>query len=156
VGSAKQSKEDQNMRKQTILKLVAIGFALSLIPMINGCNEEGTTSPEPIIQDTSPPAPPMGIEIERRLRGVKLNWTPNLEADLAGYNLWIYNPSPGAVQAYQKLNDELITDIQYACSKLPAGDPNYYFRLTAVDVYGNQSAWSNVIGSQVPYIISAR
>jgi hypothetical protein len=144
------------MRKRTILKLVAVGFALSLLPMVNGCSEEGTTSPEPIIQDTAPPAPPMGLDVDRRHKGVKLTWSPNLEADLAGYNIWVYNPSPGAIQAYQKLNDELITDAQYACSKLPAGDPNYYFRLTAVDVYGNESPMSDVINSDVPYTIASK
>ena len=81
------------MRKRTILKLVAIGFALSLVPLINGCSEEGTTSPEPVIQDTSPPAPPLGLDVERRLRGVSLSWSPNLESDLAGYNIWVYSPS---------------------------------------------------------------
>lgn len=144
------------MRKRTIMKLVAIGFALSLVPLINGCNEEGTTSPEPIIQDTTPPAPPLGLEVERRLSGVSLSWSPNLEADLAGYNIWVYMPSPGKVQAYQKLNDELITDAAYACSKLPSGDPNYYFRLSAVDVNGNQSPMSAFVTSEVPLAISTQ
>jgi hypothetical protein len=141
------------MRKRTILKLVAIGFALSLAPFISGCSEEGTPAPEPIIQDTTPPTAPLGIDVERRLKGVSLSWSPNMEADLAGYNIWVYNPSPGSVQAYQKLNDELITDIKYACSKLPAG-PDYYFRLTAVDVYGNESPMSSVISAGVPISLS--
>lgn len=139
------------MVKRSILQLVAIGFVLALIPMMNGCSEEATTSPAPIIQDTTPPVPPMGLDIERRDSGVKLTWSPNLEADLEGYNIWLYNPSPGAVQAYQKLNDELITDIQYSCSKLPTNDPDYYFRLTAVDVSGNQSPMSQVVESEVQY-----
>ena len=139
------------MRKRTIFKLVAIGFALSLVPLVNGCGENGTTSPEPVIQDTSPPTPPLGLDVERRMRGVKLTWSPNQETDLAGYNLWVYSPSPGIVQAYQKLNEELITDVEYACSKLPPGDPNYYFRLTAVDIYGNQSPMSQVVTAEVPF-----
>ena len=39
----------------------------------------------------------------------------------------------------------------HACSRLPAGDPNYYFRLTAVDIYGNQSPMSSVVTAEVPF-----
>jgi hypothetical protein len=144
----------EKMRKSTLLKLVAFGFALSLVPMINGCSEDSTVTPEPIIQDTAPPAPPVGIAIQRRDAGVKLTWAPNMESDLAGYNIWVYDPSPNTVQAYVKLNTGLVTDSQYSSSKLPDGRANQYFRLTAVDEYGNESAFSTVIVAGVPYTIS--
>ena len=47
------------MRKGLIFKLVAFGFALSLVPLINGCSEDSTTTPITTIQDTAPPAPPV-------------------------------------------------------------------------------------------------
>lgn len=142
------------MRKGLIFKLVAFGFALSLVPLINGCSEDSTTTPVATIQDTAPPAPPVGIDVEWRRTGAKISWTPNLESDLAGYNLWVYHPSPNSIQAYTKLNQELIAGTEYGCSKLPDGDPNHYFRLTAVDEYGNESAYSVVVTAEVPYVIS--
>jgi hypothetical protein len=144
----------EKMRKSTLLKLVAFGFALSLVPMLNGCSEDSTVAPEPVIQDTAPPAPPVGITIQRRDTGVKLAWAPNMESDLAGYNIWIYDPSPNAVQAYVKLNNGLVTDSEFSSSKLSAGRSNQYFRLTAVDEYGNESAFSSVVVSGVQYTIS--
>lgn len=142
------------MRKSAILKLVAFGFALSLVPLINGCSEDTTTAPQSEIQDTTPPTPPVGLEVARRDKGVKVSWSPNLESDLVGYNLWIYVPSPNLIQAYQKLNTELITTSEYSTSKLPKGDPSYYFRLTAVDQFNNESAFSTTVEAQVPYILS--
>jgi hypothetical protein len=144
------------MRKRTIMKLVAIGFALSLVPLINGCSEEGTTSPSPIIQDTSPPSPPLGLNVNGGKMGVTLSWSPNLEADLAGYNAWIYDPAPGQVQSYRKLNDALITDLEYRCKDLPSPDPDYYFRLTAVDTYGNQSPMSALAAAEPGFTKGSR
>lgn len=142
------------MRKSTLLKLVAFGFALSLVPMIDGCSEDSTVAPETVIQDTAPPAPPVGITIQRRDTGVKITWAPNMESDLAGYNIWVYDPSPNAVQSYVKLNTGLIAAHEYSSSKLPDGRADQYFRLTAVDEYGNESAFSGVVTSGVGYIIS--
>ena len=142
------------MRKSAIAKLVAIGFALSLLPLLNGCSEDSTTAPQAIVQDTAPPAPPVGIEIQRRDAGVKLTWVPNLESDLAGYNVWVYEPSPGAVQAYAKINAGLVTVNLFGTINLPNVGPEYYFRLTAVDEAGNESAFSSVVRSDVPYSIS--
>jgi hypothetical protein len=144
----------EKMRKSTLLKLVAFGFALSLVPVVNGCSEDSTVAPEPVVQDTAPPAPPVGIAVQRRETGVKLTWDPNMESDLAGYNIWIYNPCPDAVQAYVKLNDGLVTDSQFSSSRLAGGRTNQYFRLTAVDEYGNESAFSSVIISGAPFKIS--
>ncbi len=142
------------MRKNLILKLVALGFTLALVPFVGGCSEDSATAPEPVIQDTAPPAPPLWLEAQRRPSGTKLTWSPNLESDLAGYNVWIYNPSPNAVQAYTKLNADLLTANEFSSSKLPDTGVDQYFRLTAVDEYGNESAFSNAMKAQIPYIIT--
>ena len=70
---------------------------------------------------------------------VKLRWDPNTEPDLAGYKLY-YGTAPrnynhtidlGQVNSYQvdNLEDEL----------------KYYFAVTAYDIDGNESGFSNEV-----------
>ncbi len=88
--------------------------------------------------DTHPPQPPvLSGEIENRT-DARLSWIANTEPDLAGYNLY---------RDGQKLNSELITEIQYIDSSLSEG--NYTYTVRAVDRAGWESEPSNQVKLRV-------
>jgi hypothetical protein len=134
-----------DMRKRAIVQLAAIAVALSLLPLMNGCSEEATTSPGlPSIQDTSPPAPPVGLDVSSREAGFILKWSPNVEPDLVGYNVYVYSPDPYRSESYVKLNKEVLSTTEFRRGKLNQTD-HMIFRLTAVDQSGNESGFSSLV-----------
>jgi len=76
---------------------------------------------------------------------IELNWLPNLEADLAGYNLYRSdNPEdPG-----NQLNQALITTEFFNDSDAEPGQ-YYYYSLTAVDDTGNESEPTEMVRSRL-------
>ncbi|MDA8083071.1 MAG: discoidin domain-containing protein [Nitrospiraceae bacterium] len=88
------------------------------------------------VGDSTPPAAPANLSAAVAASNVSLSWTANAEPDLAGYN--IYRNTP---QGWMKLNSSLIQATAYADSGLPSG--NYIYRVTALDVAGNESQSSN-------------
>ena len=133
------------MRRRAFVQLAAVVFAVSMVPLISGCSDEATTSPEgPSLQDTSPPAPPVGLSFEGRETGFVLRWSPNTEPDLVGYNLYIYDPTPDRPESYVKCNQQLLTGNEFRRSKLTPNRQMIY-RLTALDESGNESGFSSLI-----------
>jgi hypothetical protein len=80
-------------------------------------------------EDTFPPEPPQGLRaVQVQVDGVvELSWTPNREADLAGYVVY-----RGAV----RLNQDLLLSPTF---RDPAPGPAPRYRVAAVDRKGNQS-----------------
>ncbi len=77
---------------------------------------------------------------------VSFEWDANSEADLAGYKLY-YGNSPRAQGSYTQtvsINNKNATTWQLS---LPDGV--YYFALTAVDVVGNESGYSNEVSAEI-------
>jgi len=74
---------------------------------------------------------------------VVLSWNPNTEPDLAGYKIY-YGTSP--TTAYTGVEDVALTDTpdtpEYTMSSLADGT-TYYFWITAYDLSGNESGFSN-------------
>jgi len=151
--SACRLEEDWKMRKTTILKLLVLCVAFSAAPLVVGCSEDTITSPAPGIENTTPPLPPTDIQILRRDQGVTVTWSPSPAPDVVGYNVWLYCPSPDKVQAYEKLNSELVTGTRFGAKILPTTGPEYYFRVTAVDARGNESPFSSTVRSDPPIAI---
>ncbi|MEW6215078.1 MAG: FlgD immunoglobulin-like domain containing protein, partial [Nitrospirota bacterium] len=84
--------------------------------------------------DTHPPtAPLLSGKIEDK-SNARLNWTQNIEPDLAGYNLYRDN---------QKVNTALIKDINYLDQNLKEGI--YTYTVIAVDLAGWENESSNEI-----------
>jgi len=112
---------------------------------------EGDDTPtvEAFTHDVFPPAVPTGLQAVFSGTGQKpfidLTWAPNLESDLAGYN--IYRHEQGATPV--KINTEP--------AKTPAlRDPNvkqghqYFYSVSAVDVRGKESGKSEETSEKVP------
>ena len=132
------------MRKRAIVQLAAVAFLLSLAPLINGCSEQATTPAQISPQDTSPPAPPVGLDFLSRSSGLVLNWSPNVEPDLVGYNVYLYSPSPERPESYVKFNGDPLSATEFRHGKLRPNQ-QMIFRLTAVDLSGNESGFSSMI-----------
>ena len=73
---------------------------------------------------------------------VDLDWNNNTEPDLIGYNA--YRSANGT--DYTKLNTSLILVSSFRDkTPLNPATTNYYYKVTAVDTNGNESAYSSVV-----------
>ncbi|MFQ5900079.1 MAG: PKD domain-containing protein [Thermodesulfobacteriota bacterium] len=74
---------------------------------------------------------------------ITLSWSPNTTPDLGGYNVY-YGTSSGNYTTV--IDNGNVTT--YTTPDLTPGD--YYFALTAYDIYGNESGFSSEVFARVP------
>ncbi|HOK41829.1 MAG TPA: hypothetical protein PLD27_12425, partial [bacterium] len=91
--------------------------------------------------DTIPPSAPIGLIAVAGIGQATLNWQPNTESDIAGYNVY---RSLTSGSGYIKNNGALLTSPQFTSYALLSGK-RYYFVVTAVDRAGNESLFSNEV-----------
>lgn len=97
------------------------------------------------IGDTVAPAVPRAASAVGRQDGIKLDWADNLESDLAGYNVYRSDSVDGE---YTKINTGgVLTTSEYLDATAAANDTSYY-RVTAVDIYGNESSPVSLTGDR--------
>jgi hypothetical protein len=112
---------------------------------------EGDDSPatEVLTHDIFPPATPNGLQAVYSGVGQKpfidLTWAPNLERDLAGYN--IYRHESGTAPA--KINSELVKAPSYRDPTVQPGH-TYIYSVSAVDERGNESGKSGEASEKAP------
>ena len=99
--------------------------------------------------DVFAPAIPEGIEAAFSGQGQKvfidLVWTPDTDADLAGYN--VYRAESGA--DFKKLNADLVKSPAFRDEAVTPGH-KYSYSVSAVDARGNESARSQSAEESVP------
>jgi hypothetical protein len=104
---------------------------------------------EVFTRDIYPPAQPAGLQAVFSNAGqrpfIDLTWAPNLESDLAGYNVfrWETGSQP------QKLNAKLVPLSSYRDEAVAAGK-TYFYAVSAVDLRGNESPRSVSASEKVP------
>ncbi|MGH9651501.1 MAG: fibronectin type III domain-containing protein, partial [Terriglobales bacterium] len=110
---------------------------------------EDSAVTEILAHDSFPPAAPTGVQAVASAGGgqsfVDLTWTPNAEADLAGYNL--YRREAGGQP--QKINGELVKTPAFRDSNVTAGG-TYFYSVSAVDLRSNESGRSEENSETVP------
>jgi hypothetical protein len=129
-----------------LLSLVVMSV-LALVP--SGCSsDEGSfTAPGTGLpasgNATLPPDMPTGLEVVKATdHGFKLGWQPCNDADLAGYRIYVYDPSPYRANSYVCVHDpDLlgVADAHYLYTADLSHGP-HYFKVAAVDTDGNESA----------------
>jgi hypothetical protein len=96
----------------------------------------GSQSVTITVEDKTPPQVPSGLDIVQSDTGGFLTWAPNAETDLAGYRLFRSDRQDGQ---FRPVSDRLIATNSYF-------DPTYkqgqYYRVSAVDEFGNESRMS--------------
>ncbi len=115
--------------------------------------ESGDSKPLVIIpKDTFPPAAPQRLitlivpATQTAPAHVELSWDISTEPDLAGY--WVYRSDhPDATG--QKLNPQLLLSPTFRdMTALPG--KLYYYRVSAVDLHGNESPLSSSVSAELP------
>ncbi len=104
----------------------------------SGNSNETSTTPT-AGPDTTPPAPPSGLNATGGDTTVALNWAPNTESDLAGYNVLRSTTNGGP---YTKINTSLVANPSFNDTGLTNGTP-YYYVVQAVDSSTNTSGNSS-------------
>jgi hypothetical protein len=112
---------------------------------------EGDDSPQitAFAHDVFPPAAPSGLQAVFSGVGQKpfidLTWAPNLESDLAGYD--VYRHEAGTPPA--KVNSELVKTPSFRDSSVEPGH-QYFYAVAAVDARSNESGRSEEASERVP------
>lgn len=100
-------------------------------------------------RDIYPPSDPTGLQAVFSSVGQKpfvdLSWAPNMETDLAGYNVFRRSGNSEPV----KINKQLVTVPSYRDDSVAPG-MTYFYSVSAVDLRGNQSSHSAETKEAVP------
>lgn len=95
------------------------------------------------VYDTAAPSAPTGLTAEKQGDGtVRVRWSPNSEADLAGYEVY---RALSAGEPFIVLNGALVPATEYVDGTLPAGIDTVWYQISARDNSGNESARSSTI-----------
>jgi hypothetical protein len=107
---------------------------------------------EILAHDSFPPAAPSGLQAVFSSMGtaqqssfIDLTWTPNIENDLAGYNVYRHTANNAPV----KINSELVKTPRFPDPGIQTGT-KYFYSVTAVDLRGNESGKSEETSETVP------
>ncbi|MBI4455375.1 MAG: fibronectin type III domain-containing protein [Acidobacteria bacterium] len=91
-------------------------------------------------KDVFPPVIPTGVAAMFSGGHVELVWEPNSEIDLQGYNIY----RSGAIEGtFQKVNSTPV--VVNSFSDTPPNAGVFYYRISAVDLKGNESASSEAV-----------
>lgn len=131
-------------------------YHLTIVTMVaaeNGMELQVEGADTPAVRvfahDIFPPATPTGLQAVYSGPGQKpfvdLIWTPDTEADLAGYNA--YRREQGA--EWTKLNSNPLKSPAFRDNEVLAGH-TYSYSVSAIDVHGNESPRSEVANETVP------
>ena len=92
--------------------------------------------------DTTAPNAPMSLTASNSVPSqISLDWFDNVEVDLAGYSVYRATSSGGT---FSKLNTVLVNISAYTDTNVMQGN-TYFYKVTATDNAGNESAFSTEI-----------
>lgn len=89
------------------------------------------------VLDTAPPGAPRGVSATRQDPNVRVAWSPNSEPDLFGYSVYRAQAASGP---FVLVTGSLVTGTQWWDTAVPAGASQVWYRVTATDLSGNESA----------------
>ncbi|MGD9141742.1 MAG: hypothetical protein PVJ42_09400 [bacterium] len=121
---------------RALKKLLPV-VAVTMLFVMASCGSDETVAPA----DTVPPVAPVGMALDDEASGVKISWASNAEPDLAGYNVYSSGQEEGP---YSKANEDLLLCPWFYDS--PVTMEVTYYKVTAVDESGNESAYSDIMG----------
>jgi hypothetical protein len=93
------------------------------------------------VLDAAPPAAPAGVNAARQDPNVRVSWSANSEPDLSGYSVYRAEAAGGP---FTVVTGSLVGGTQWVDTALPGGATRLWYRVTATDESGNESAQSAV------------
>ncbi|MEO0788779.1 MAG: fibronectin type III domain-containing protein [Bacteroidota bacterium] len=104
------------------------------------------------LADNQPPGPPVDLAGTMDSLGlVTLRWAPNTEPDHQGYRVYISNQEDGH---FIQLTSDAIADTIYEHHvTMETTSEEVYFKLKAIDYFGNYSSFSEVVAVKRPDLI---
>ncbi len=99
-------------------------------------------------KDTFPPAVPGPVTIASIGGIVSLFWPLNQETDVAGYNIYRAESEQTPPAQWIKLSPQLYKTASFRDDRVQVGKP-YFYQITAVDIYGNESQRSEIVSETV-------
>jgi hypothetical protein len=99
-------------------------------------------------KDTFPPAPPKPVTIASINRLVSLFWPLSSEPDVVGYNIYRTEDESAPPEQWVKLNQDLHRTASFRDDHAQV-DKKYFYQITAIDSFGNESARSEMVSETV-------
>jgi hypothetical protein len=100
------------------------------------------------VTDTFPPSSPSPVQIASIGGIVSLFWPLNAEPDVVGYQIYRADSENTPPEKWIKLNPQLHKTASFRDDKVEVGK-QYYYQITAIDTFGNESARSETVSEVV-------
>ena len=118
---------------------VSLVAALVLSGVVSGCGSDAAPTAATPSFDTAPPSTPTELAYTTDSGSPVLSWDPSAAADVAGYQVFVYAPSPEHDSAWMQLF-EVPSSTTSITLWAVSGHVTQYYRVRAVDGAGNTSA----------------
>ncbi|QQS46907.1 MAG: fibronectin type III domain-containing protein [Acidobacteriota bacterium] len=126
--------------------------SVSTLPAAAGETGAVESNPSPVLAyspiDNFPPAAPVSVTIASINGIVSIFWPLNTEPDVAGYLIYRSEDETIPDAQWMKLTPQLHKTASFRDERVQIGK-QYFYRITAVDVYGNESARSAAVSEVV-------
>lgn len=121
------------------------GYYYRLVAVDLSGNASAPATATLVAPDLTPPAPVSSLTATGTVADVTLDWADSTEADLAGYRVYRADASDGP---FSPIGDGLVTASGYQDTTALPRTP-YWYRVTAVDLAGNESEPVTVEGTRL-------
>lgn len=124
-------------------------FVRALSQGANGLIESADSEPfsfTPV--DRFAPSAPNPVSIASSNGSISLFWPSSAERDVIGYNVYRAGSADALERAWVKLNDQPVTPVTFRDDQVVI-DQTYFYRVTAVDRFNNESERSRTVSETV-------
>lgn len=130
---------DTNFYTQVLPKSVKNEFLYFVVAVDTSFNRSGPSHHAiGALPDVTPPESPFISRVDYNEEGIVVQWSPNVEEDLAGYHIYRMDSSSGA--GYSRMNiDTLGAQVYRYVDRSADANKDYYYLLEAMDRAGNVS-----------------
>lgn len=124
-------------------------FVRALSQGANGLIESADSEPFALTPvDRFAPSAPNPVSIASSNGSISLFWPSSAERDVIGYNVFRASSADELESAWVKLNDQPVTPVTFRDEHVVL-DQTYFYRVTAVDRFNNESGRSRVVSETV-------
>ena len=132
------------------MKLRSLVLALAAAALVSGCGSStDSVNVEPEL-DTTPPGAPgtVATAYDETVKRTRLVWNGATAADIAGYQIYRYDPDPFRDAAYSEFGEVDAATTEFEMPYVTE-DTTFYVRVRAVDRSGNAGPFTAVLTVEV-------